>query len=529
MLKTFAKKILPFKRGHSKVAMVRENGQGEEYDYASAIAEADMTPLTVKTSVNRVKSLEAKYRNDIWLKREDQQPVYSFKLRGAYHKLKQLPDNSDVVTASAGNHAQGLAYSATYLGHKARIVMPTTTPQIKIEAVRNFGGQVIIHGQNFDAANAYAIELARKENAVFVPPFDDQDVIVGQGTVARELLEQLPNCDVIFIPVGGGGLFAGMSAYIKSVNPKIKVVAVEAEDSACFAAAMEAGEPVDLEYVGSFADGVAVKRIGQETFRVGKQYCDEVITVSSDAICAAMQDIFVSMRAISEPSGALSLAGLKLWCDKTGETGKQLVAILSGANLNFNTLRYVAERTALGQKNEALLAVTIPEQPGSFKAFCKSIHSRPITEFNYRFSAESESAEIFVGVGLRNGEDELVEIKQELTDAGYEFVDLSDDELAKLHLRYMVGGRRGVDTNERLFRFDFPEYPGALLSFLETLGSKWNISLFHYRNQGAAIGNVLAGIEIPEDETEEFTAHLAQLNYQYSDETDNPAYRRFLG
>lgn len=525
MLKKIAK-ILPFRALKSK--KLSGSGLGD-FDYVSAIKQADMTPLTVRTAINRVKSLESKYKNDIWLKREDQQPVYSFKLRGAYNKLRQLPENSDVITASAGNHAQGLAYSATYLGHKARIVMPTTTPQIKIEAVKNFGGQVIIHGQNFDAANAYALELARKENAVFIPPFDDRDVITGQGTVARELLEQLPNCDVVFIPVGGGGLFAGMAVYIKSVSPNTKVIAVEAEDSACFAAAMKAGEPVDLDYVGSFADGVAVKRIGEETFRVGRQYCDEVITVSSDAICAAMQDIFVSMRAISEPSGALSLAGLKLWCETTGETGKQLAAILSGANLNFNTLRYVAERTALGQKNEALLAVTIPEQPGSFKTFCKAIHRRPITEFNYRFAANSDSAEIFVGVGLRNGEVELEELKRELTEGGYQYVDLSDNELAKLHLRYMVGGRRGVDTNERLFRFDFPEYPGALSRFLETLGSKWNISLFHYRNQGAAIGNVLAGIEVPDSDTEEFSEHLQQLNYQYSEETDNPAYRRFLG
>lgn len=524
MLKKLVNKIRPRAKTLGQVA-----AKSTEFDYAEAIQKADMTPLTVKTEVTRVKSLEARYGNDIWLKREDQQPVFSFKLRGAYNKLRQLPPNSDVITASAGNHAQGLAYSATFLGHKARIVMPNTTPQIKIEAVKNFGGQVIIHGQNFDAANAHAIELARTENAVFVPPFDDRDVIVGQGTVARELLEQLPACDVVFIPVGGGGLFAGMAAYIKAIKPDVKVVAVEAEDSACFAAAMKAGEPVDLDYVGSFADGVAVKRIGAETFRVGSQYCDEVITVSSDAICAAMQDIFISMRAISEPSGALSLAGLKQWCEQTGEKGKQLVAVLSGANLNFNTLRYVAERTALGQKNEALLAVTIPEEKGSFKAFCKTLHSRPITEFNYRYSANSEQAEIFVGVGLRNGELELNELKAELAQANYAFVDLSDNELAKLHLRYMIGGRRGAESDERLFRFEFPEFPGALLRFLETLGSKWNISLFHYRNQGAAIGNVLAGIEVPDEEQAEFKQHLEKLNYYYSEETDNPCYKRFLG
>ncbi|MBX2808702.1 MAG: threonine ammonia-lyase, biosynthetic [Cellvibrionaceae bacterium] len=501
---------------------------GKQQDYVKRIKQADMAPLVVHSDISRVRSVERKYNNDIWLKREDQQPVFSFKLRGAFHRLKQLPAGSQVVTASAGNHAQGLALSATHLGHRACIVMPDTTPQIKIDAVRHFGGQVILHGHNFDAANAYALALVKRQQAIFVPPFDDPDVIVGQGTVARELMAQLPTLDAVFIPVGGGGLLAGMAVYIKSVSPTTQVIAVEAEDSACLAAAMAAGEPVDLDYVGSFADGVAVKRIGTETFCLARQYCDQVITVSSDEICAAMQDIFVSMRAISEPSGALSLAGIKKWCEQTGETGLQLAAVLSGANLNFNTLRYVAERTALGQKNEALLAVAIPEEKGSFKAFCEAIHRRPITEFNYRFSASSSCAEIFVGIGLRNGAQELAELKQELSDKHYTFIDLSEDELAKLHLRYMVGGRSGAQHQERLFRFDFPEYPGALLRFLETLGSKWNISLFHYRNQGAAIGNVLAGIEVSDGDYQDFIAHLDQVNYQYSDETENPAYRRFL-
>lgn len=495
--------------------------------YTKAIKKSNMTPLAKVTDVTRVKSVEAKYANDIWLKREDQQPVFSFKLRGAYNKLQTLPKGSQVVTASAGNHAQGLAFSASHLGHHARIVMPNTTPQIKVNAVKGFGGTVINYGNNFDEANSYALDLAQKEGAIFVPPFDDEKVIIGQGTVARELLEQLPNLDAVFIPVGGGGLLAGMAVYIKTVNPNIKVIGVEAEDSACFDAAMKAGEPVDLDYVGSFADGVAVKRIGKETFRVAKQYCDEVVTVSSDAICAAMQDIFVSMRAISEPSGALSLAGIKKWCDGNKQMGLQLAAILSGANLNFNTLRYVAERTALGQKNEALLAVAIPEEKGSFKQFCKDLSGRPITEFNYRY-AKSSSAEIFVGVGLRNGEEELAELKQQLSDHQYAFVDLSDNELAKLHVRYMVGGKPGAAIKERLFRFDFPEYPGALLRFLETLGSKWNISLFHYRNQGASIGNVLAGIEVPENDSGEFVEYLEQLGYEYTEETDNPCYVRFL-
>ncbi|MFT7388916.1 MAG: threonine dehydratase [Candidatus Endobugula sp.] len=496
-------------------------------DYVKAIKKANMEPLAKVTDVTCVGQIGAKYGCTMWLKREDQQPVYSFKLRGAFNRLQTLPKHSQVVTASAGNHAQGLAYSATHLGHNARIVMPSTTPQIKVDAVKGYGGDVIIHGNNFDTANAFALELAKKEGAVFVPPFDDEGVIIGQGTVARELLEQLPNVDVVFIPVGGGGLMAGMSVYIKTVNPKIKVIAVEAEDSACFAAAMKAKEPVDLDYVGSFADGVAVKRMGKETFRVASQHCDGIVTVSSDEICAAMQDIFVAMRAISEPSGALALAGMKKWCETNQATGLQLAGILSGANLNFNTLRYVAERTALGQKNEALLAVTLPEQKGSFKAFCKALSGRPITEFNYRYT-DAKTAEIFVGVGLRNGDEELQQLTSHLTECGYNFSDISNNELAKLHIRYMVGGQPGAVIKERLFRFDFPEYPGALLRFLETLGAKWNISLFHYRNQGAAIGNVLAGIEVAEEDAAEFSTYLEQLNYQFTEETDNLCYQRFL-
>lgn len=499
--------------------------------YVKAIKKANMNPLVKMTDVSDVKLLSEKYQQNIFLKREDQQPVYSFKLRGAFNRLQQLPRGSEVVTASAGNHAQGLALSASHFGHRARIVMPDTTPQIKVNAVKSFGGEVIIYGHNFDVANAYALKLAEEEGAIFVPPFDDSDVIIGQGTVARELIVQKPNLDAVFIPVGGGGLLAGMAVYIRSVSPKTKIYAVEAEDSACLAAAWEAGEPVDLDYVGSFADGVAVKRIGRETFRLAKEYCDGVITVSSDEICAAMQDIFMSLRAISEPSGALSLAGLKKWLETQDKKELQLAAVLSGANLNFNTLRYVAERTALGQKSEALLAVTIPEEKGSFKRFCKDLHEKPITEFNYRYSKRNStdsSAEIFVGIGLRKGEEELNEFKSLLTEKNYSFVDLSDNELAKLHVRYMVGGRSGMELNERLFRFDFPEYTGALLRFLETLGSKWNISLFHYRNQGAAIGNVLAGIEVPEEDNDEFMAHLEQLNYQYTEETENPCYQRFL-
>ncbi|ATC93179.1 threonine ammonia-lyase, biosynthetic [Pseudoalteromonas tunicata] len=499
----------------------------KELEYFRAIIQANMEPLAKVTQVSPMPSLEKKLGNKIWLKREDQQPVYSFKLRGAFHKLKQLPAQSKVVTASAGNHAQGVALSASFLGHTAKIVMPVTTPEIKVNAVRDLGGEVILHGHHFDAANSFALNLAEQEGAVFVPPFDDPDVIVGQGTIARELMQQLPQLDAVFIPVGGGGLLAGMSVYIKSLRPDIKVIGVESEESACLKAAMEAGKPVELERVGSFADGVAVKIIGKETFRLAQQFCDEVVTVTSDEICAAMQDVFVSTRAVAEPSGALALAGLKKWCIENKAKGLKLSAVLSGANLNFDRLRYVAERTALGEKNEALFAVTIGEEKGSFRRFCKALGGRAITEFNYRY-ANSTKAQIFVGVGLRRAQEELDELKAELTQLDYDFTDLSDNELAKLHIRYMVGGQPGQMIKERLFRFEFPEYPGALERFLDTLGANWNITLFHYRNHGAATGNVLAAFEIPDNDNQAFQEHLSRLAYGYQEETNNPCYQRFL-
>jgi len=499
----------------------------KELDYFRAIIQANMAPLAKLTDVSPVTSLEKKLENKIWLKREDQQPVYSFKLRGAFHKLKKLPANSKVVTASAGNHAQGVALSASHLGHTAIIVMPDTTPEIKVNAVKSLGGEVILHGHHFDAANTYAKALAIKENAIFVPPFDDPDVIVGQGTIARELMQQLPNLDAVFIPVGGGGLLAGMAVYIKSLNPEIQVIGVEFQESACLEAAFKAGKPVELDRVGSFADGVAVKIIGTETFRLAQQFCDKVITVSSDEICAAMQDIFVSTRAVAEPSGGVALAGLKKWCLDTGVKGLNLAAVLSGANLNFDRLRYVAERTALGEKNEALFAVTIDEEKGSFKKFCQALDGRTITEFNYRYD-NSNDAEIYVGIGLRNGQQELDELKSQLTSQEYNFIDLSDNELAKLHIRYMVGGKPCSPLTEKLFRFEFPEHPGALERFLDTLGANWNISLFHYRNHGSAIGNVLAAFEVAEQDMAEFKQHLDKLAYAYQEETDNPCYQRFL-
>jgi threonine dehydratase len=472
----------------------------QELDYFRAIIQANMEPLAKVTEVSEMPDLSAKLGNHVWLKREDQQPVYSFKLRGAYNKLNKLPKGSVVITASAGNHAQGVALSASHLGHKATIVMPVTTPEIKVNAVRALGGEVVLHGHQFDVAKAHALELTEQRNGIFVPPFDDPDVIVGQGTVARELMQQLNELDAVFIPVGGGGLLAGMAVYIKSLRPDIKVIGVEADESACLQAALEAGEPVELDRVGSFADGVAVKIIGKETFRLAQKFCDEVITVTSDEICAAMQDIFVSTRAIAEPSGALATAGLKKWSQQSLLKGLHLAAVLSGANLNFDRLRYVAERTALGEKNEALLAVTIKEEKGSFKQFCASLGGRAITEFNYRYAGPGE-AQIFVGIALRQGEQEL---------------------------RYMVGGKAPEKLHERLLRFEFPEYPGALARFLDTLGNDWNITLFHYRSQGGSMGYVLAGFAIEPEQFETFNEHLNDLGYSVQDETHNPCFTQFL-
>ncbi|CCQ10188.1 Threonine dehydratase biosynthetic [Pseudoalteromonas luteoviolacea B = ATCC 29581] len=499
----------------------------QELDYFRAIIQANMEPLAKVTEVSELSALSAQLGNQVWLKREDQQPVYSFKLRGAFNKLRQLPTGSKVITASAGNHAQGVALSAAYLDHEATIVMPVTTPEIKVNAVRSLGGKVVLHGHHFDAANSHALTIAQETGAVFVPPFDDKDVIIGQGTIARELMQQLDSLDAVFIPVGGGGLLAGMAVYIKSLRPDIRIIGVEAEDSACLKAALDAGQPVELDRVGSFADGVAVKLIGKETFRLAQKFCDEVVTVSADEICAAVQDIFVATRAIAEPSGALSTAGLKKWCQVNQVTGLSLAAVLSGANLNFDRLRYIAERTALGAKNEALFGVTIKEEKGSFKRFCQALGGRSITEFNYRY-AGSGDAQIFVGVGLRQGQQELTALKNELTSSGYLLEDLSDNELAKLHIRYMVGGKPPVGLQERLLRFEFPEYPGALARFLEMLGSNWNITLFHYRNHGAAQGNVLAAFEMTHQDEEEFNAHLDKLGYQYQDETENPCFKQYL-
>ena len=483
---------------------------------------AQVTPLQAMSKIS------SRLGNTILVKREDRQPVHSFKLRGAYAMIAGLDEEQKargVVTASAGNHAQGVAFSGKRLGIKTLIVMPVSTADIKVDAVRGFGGEVLLHGANFDEAKAKAIELSQQQGMTFVPPFDHPTVIAGQGTLAMELLQQDAHLDRVFVPVGGGGLAAGVAVLIKQLMPQIKVIGVEAEDSACLRAALDAGQPVDLARVGLFAEGVAVKRIGDETFRLCREYLDDVITVDSDAICAAVKDLFEDVRAIAEPSGALALAGLKKYVQQHNIQGERLAHVLSGANLNFHGLRYVSERCELGEQREALLAVTIPEQQGSFLKFCQLLGGRSVTEFNYRY-ADADNACIFVGVRLTRGHAERREIIDELNADGYQVVDLSDDEMAKLHVRYMVGGRPSKPLRERLYSFEFPESPGALLKFLQTLGTHWNISLFHYRSHGTDFGRVLAAFELAQTEPE-FERHLQALGYDCHDETDNPAFRFF--
>ena len=511
-------------------------------DYLRRILLAPIYDLAVETELTTLNKLSSRLNNQIYLKREDQQAVHSFKLRGAYNKLNSLTEAQcihGVIAASAGNHAQGLALAANKLGIKATIVMPKTTPDIKVDNVRRFGGEVRLVGNSFNEAQAASVEYAKAENKTLIHPFDDVEVIIGQGTVAKELLQQLPHADVVFIPVGGGGLLAGMAVYLKQLSPKTRIIGVEAEDSACLKAALAAGKPVDLEQVGLFADGVAVKRIGEHTFGLIQEFCDEVITVSTDEICASIKDIFEETRVIAEPAGALSLAGLQKYCqqqisdNKPG--GESLAAILSGANMNFHTLRYVSERCELGEKKEAILAVTIPEEKGSFKRFCQTIGNRAITEFNYRYTGKP-SAEIFVGVRLGGSVQERQELLQGLVKANYQVRDFTDNELAKLHIRYMIGGKsansaaknNNEQNDERLFSFEFPEHPGALEKFLAAMGEHWNITLFHYRNHGAAFGQVLAGFDLDKNQQAEFFQHLDALGYQWQEETDNLAYQTFL-
>jgi len=498
--------------------------------YVEKILKAKVYEVAVETPLDEMPRLSKRLNNTLLLKREDLQPVFSFKIRGAYNRMAQLSIEQKqlgVVSASAGNHAQGVALAAKKMAVSALIVMPTTTPAIKVESVKALGAETILVGNNFDDAYQYAIDVAAKEGRTFIPPYDDPDVIAGQGTIAMEIMRQHSgDLDAIFIPVGGGGLIAGMSAYIKAFWPHIKIIGVEAEDSACLKAALEAGSRVILDQVGLFADGTAVKQIGEETFRIAQQTVDEVITVKTDEICAAIMDIFDDTRSIAEPSGALAVAGAKKYIERESVSGQQLVVIDSGANINFDRLRHVAERAELGEQREMLFATTIPEQAGSFLQFCEKLGKRGITEFNYRF-ADDEQAHVFVGVCI-SGRDEKTALLNSLQEAGYELTDLTDNEMAKLHVRYMVGGHAKQVTDELLYRFEFPEQPGALLNFLSRLGHKWNITLFHYRNHGAAYGRVLIGVQVPEHEHAEFQAFLGELGYAFWQETQNPAYQLFL-
>jgi threonine dehydratase len=498
-------------------------------EYLRAVLRAPVYEVAQVTPLELMEKISNRLGNAVLVKREDRQVVHSFKLRGAYAMIAGLTAEQaahGVVTASAGNHAQGVALSASRKGIKALIVMPVATADIKVDAVRGFGGEVLLHGANFDEAKAKAIALSQEQGMTFIPPFDHPAVIAGQGTLAMELLQQDAHLDRIFVPVGGGGLAAGVAVLIKQLMPQIKVIGVEAVDSACLRAAWDAGHPVDLARVGLFAEGVAVKRIGNETFRLCREYLDDVITVDSDEICAAVKDIFEDVRAIAEPSGALALAGMKKYVQQHQIKGERLAHVLSGANLNFHGLRYVSERCELGEQREALLAVTIPERKGSFLNFCQLLRGRSVTEFNYRY-ADANNACVFAGVRLTRGRAERQEIIDELSAGGYQVVDLSDDEMAKLHVRYMVGGRPSKALHERLYSFEFPESPGALLKFLQTLGTHWNISLFHYRSHGTDFGRVLAAFELSEQEPE-FEDNLKALGYDCHNESNNPAFRFFL-
>ncbi|MGU3362246.1 threonine ammonia-lyase, biosynthetic [Methylobacterium sp. M6A4_1b] len=500
-------------------------------DYIRKILTARVYDVAIESPLDPMPRMSARLARPVLLKREDLQPVFSFKLRGAYNKMSGLDPAllaKGVVCASAGNHAQGVALAAARLNVRAVIVMPRTTPAIKVDACRARGAEVILFGDAFDEALGHARELEARDGLTFLHPFDDPDVIAGQGTIGMEILTQHSGpIEAIFVPVGGGGLAAGIATFVKYLRPETKVIGVEPDDAACMAAALAAGERVVLPTVGLFADGVAVREAGAETFRLCREFLDEVITVDTDAMCAAVKDIFDDTRAISEPSGALALAGAKAYAARQeGGTGT-LVAISSGANLNFDRLRHIAERAEIGEQREVLLGVTIPERPGAYRAFIQTLGPRAITEFNYRHAAGGD-AQIFVGINLAGGLREKHALIDSLKAAGYRAVDMSDNEMAKVHIRYMVGGRATGLSDERLYRFQFPERPGALMKFLDALGDGFDITLFHYRNHGADYGRVLAGIDVPPAERARFDAAIEALHYPCIDETDNPAYRMFL-
>lgn len=487
--------------------------------------------VAIESPLEAAPRLSRRIGAQVWFKREDLQPVFSFKLRGAYNRIAHLAPaerERGVIAASAGNHAQGVALAARKLGCEAVIVMPVTTPHIKVEAVRTLGAQVVLHGDSFEEAYAHSQALAATEGRVYIHPYDDLDVIAGQGTIGLELLRQMPRgMKAVFVPVGGGGLIAGIAAYLKRLQPSIRVIGVEPVDADAMSRSLAAGRRVRLERVGLFADGVAVSQVGEQTFALCREYVDEIVLVNTDEICAAIKDVFEETRSVLEPAGALAVAGLKAWADREGAaSGSNLVALLSGANANFDRLRFVAERAELGERREAILAVTIPERPGSFKAFCELIGQRSITEFNYRL-ADPNRAHIFVGLQMASRA-EVAPLLALLRARGLEAQDLSENEMAKLHVRHLVGGRAPQATNERVYRFEFPERPGALLRFLDRMSRGWNISLFHYRNHGADYGRVLAGIQVPPEDQEAFQSFLDGLGYRFADEGSNPAYRLFL-
>ncbi|MEN6628402.1 MAG: threonine ammonia-lyase, biosynthetic [Sulfuricella sp.] len=500
-------------------------------DYLEKILTARVYDVAIESPLEHAPNLSRRIHNTVMLKREDLQPVFSFKLRGAYNKMVQLPPavlKRGVIAASAGNHAQGVALSAQRLNCTAIIVMPATTPQIKVDAVQSRGAEVVLHGDSYSDAYVHAMALAKKKKLAFIHPYDDPEVIAGQGTIAMEILRQHPGpIHAIFVPVGGGGLIAGIAAYVKRLKPEIRIIGVEPVDADAMYQSLRKKTRVTLAQVGIFADGVAVKQVGEETFRLCRELVDEVILVDTDAICAAIKDVFEDTRSILEPAGALSIAGAKIYAAREKLKNKTLVTIASGANMNFDRLRHVAERAELGERREAVLSVTIPEKPCSFKAFCALLGTRSITEFNYRYSGSSE-AHVFVGVQVGN-RSETEKLLALLARKGLNPVDMSDNEMAKLHVRHMVGGHAPQAKDEILYRFEFPERPGALMKFLESVGQSWNISLFHYRNHGADYGRVLVGVQVPAKERPAFKEFLDRLGYPYLDESKNPAYKLFLG
>ncbi|HEX9396624.1 MAG TPA: threonine ammonia-lyase, biosynthetic [Burkholderiales bacterium] len=498
-------------------------------NYLERILKARVYDVATESPLEAAPALSRRLGNRLLLKREDLQAVFSFKLRGAYNKMAGLPKKrlkKGVIAASAGNHAQGVALAAQRLGCRAVIVMPVTTPRIKINAVAARGAEVVLHGDSYDEAYEHARRLKRRRGLTFVHPYDDPEVIAGQGTIGMEILRQHPGpLDAIFVPVGGGGLISGIAAYVKAVRPLTKIIGVEPVDAAAMQKSLKARKRIRLDHVGLFADGVAVKEVGKETFRLCRQYVDEMVLVDTDEMCAAIKDVFEDTRVVLEPAGALSVAGAKAWVARRNARGQTLVAVASGANTNFDRLRFIAEEAELGEHREAVLAVTIPERPGSFRRFCATLGARSVTEFNYRI-ADSKDAHIFVGIETQ-GREQTARLVKNLRRHGLKTLDLSDNDMAKTHVRHMVGGR-AIARDELLYRFEFPERPGALVRFLDSMRGGWNISLFHYRNHGADYGRVLVGMQVPRDEMKQFRSFLRKLGYPCTDETRNPAYRMFL-